>query len=628
MAFGDKIKIRPDSILMKYIQSVKQTTESSSDSGSNIITVTDSDGETNEINIKNGSKGSTGLQGDTGELGPTGPQGERGSVGPQGAVGASGPVGPTGPQGNQGIQGLIGPTGPQGKQGIQGDTGSVGPTGPQGKAGENGSAGATGPTGPQGKQGIQGDTGNAGPTGPIGLTGNIGPTGPTGLVGPTGPQGKTGGGGSIGPTGATGPTGPQGKQGSLGPTGPQGKQGENGSIGATGSVGPTGPKGAQGLVGPTGPHGERGEMGATGISDVYVSDEWIDLSSLDQNTYFPVIGDIMPIDRISIFECFVFLDSKTVPSWSTHTSGFAVNYKIAILPNGWGVFPENKNTFILESDICHWCNGTSPISFTEMWHSKTPVFWCRGGGRYRLRTTYKINWEIKTSGYTKWEETVAPQSSRPNPQYTFAHITSNEYKTAMDDGAAYPFSQLGANTMYKDIENVNEYNRTFTCKYYATTQALLDSIANHEYPFDGNTAAGVVSINGGWFHLLYMGTQQYISVMIFHYSDTVMHYWHDNSSEWHSRNLVTPNWSDILGKPSTFTPDGIGTISIDSYTRFKGSMNGTPVVIPRSTYDSGGVVSLQMRHNGTQWILEVCSIINGEKYHMHFIPDSGLQSGW
>lgn len=88
MAFGDKIKIRPDSILMKYIQSVKQTTESSADSGNNIITVTDSDGETNEINIKNGSKGSTGLQGDTGELGPTGPQGERGSVGPQGAVGA------------------------------------------------------------------------------------------------------------------------------------------------------------------------------------------------------------------------------------------------------------------------------------------------------------------------------------------------------------------------------------------------------------------------------------------------------------------------------------------------------------------------------------------------------------
>ena len=47
-----------------------------------------------------------------------------------------------------------------------------------------------------------------------------------------------------------------------------------------------------------------------------------------------------------------------------------------------------------------------------------------------------------------------------------------------------------------------------------------------------------------------------------------------------------------------------------------------------NTSDSGGVVSLQMRHNGTQWILEVCSIINGQKYHMHFIPDSGLQSGW
>ena len=144
MAFGDKIKISPDSILAKYIKSIKQTTTSAADSGSNIITATDSEGGTSNITIKNGSKGSTG---------------------PQGATGATGPQGPTGPQGK------VGATGPQGPNG------ATGPTGPQGVAGAAGAKGATGPTGPQGA---------------AGAAGSRGPQGAVGPVGPTGPQGATG----------------------------------------------------------------------------------------------------------------------------------------------------------------------------------------------------------------------------------------------------------------------------------------------------------------------------------------------------------------------------------------------------------------------------------------------------
>lgn len=311
MAFGDKIKINSDSILMRYIKSIIQTSESTEDSGTNVVTVTDSDGNTNAITIKNGSAGSTGPVGPAGEKGSDGAMGPTGSVGPVGPQGSAGPVGPTGPQGEQGIQGVVGPTG---------------------------SIGLTGPTGPQGVRGIQGLTGlkalqitrnydkvydqvgqeastillddfnrtpvvgdvfmvpdaaanictfevtsvtdsnvgiklrsyvsakgDKGETGPTGATGAIGPMGPTGSQGIQGPIGETG---PVGPTGATGgigltgPTGPQGDKGATGPTGPvgptgpqgpQGAAGIQGSTGATGSVGPTGPQGNIGPMGPTGP---------------------------------------------------------------------------------------------------------------------------------------------------------------------------------------------------------------------------------------------------------------------------------------------------------------------------------------------------------------------------------------
>lgn len=65
MAFGDKIKINPDSILMKYVKSIIQTTTSTADT--NIVT--DSEGNTNQITIKNGNKGSAGAKGADGNSG-------------------------------------------------------------------------------------------------------------------------------------------------------------------------------------------------------------------------------------------------------------------------------------------------------------------------------------------------------------------------------------------------------------------------------------------------------------------------------------------------------------------------------------------------------------------------------
>ena len=150
------------------IQSVEQTTTSTEDGGTNVVTVTKTDGATSTFYVRNGSRGSTGPAGSDGQDGVSPTIGENGNwyVGQTDTgVAATGP---------QGIQGEIGPQGPRGETGVQGPAGADGitPT-----IGDNGnwylgevdtgkpSRGETGPAGPQG------ETGQTGPRGPKGDVG-------------------------------------------------------------------------------------------------------------------------------------------------------------------------------------------------------------------------------------------------------------------------------------------------------------------------------------------------------------------------------------------------------------------------------------------------------------------------
>ena len=72
----------------KISVSAKQTTTSTADGGTNVMTFTFGDGTSTTLSVKNGSKGSDGARGETGAKGETGDRG---------------PIGETGPQGNSGI---------------------------------------------------------------------------------------------------------------------------------------------------------------------------------------------------------------------------------------------------------------------------------------------------------------------------------------------------------------------------------------------------------------------------------------------------------------------------------------------------------------------------------------------
>ena len=92
------------------VSSVVQTTTSSEDGGTNVVTVTLSNGTTSTFNILNGSKGSQGPQGEQGVQGPEGPQGIQGIQGIQGEQGPAGATGGQGPKGDDGEDGKDGVT--------------------------------------------------------------------------------------------------------------------------------------------------------------------------------------------------------------------------------------------------------------------------------------------------------------------------------------------------------------------------------------------------------------------------------------------------------------------------------------------------------------------------------------
>lgn len=212
------------------------------------LTITFSDGDSENVGNIIGPQGVPGPKGDKGDVGPVGPQGPRGEKGEQGNDGTSLNILGTkesetdlplsagkndaylidgemwvfdGTNWNNAgkIQGPQGPQGPVGPQGPKGDPGPQGVKGDPGEKGEQGVQGAKGDTGPQGEQGPVGPKGEQGDTGARGITftpvvdseGNISWSNDGGLENPqtvniTGPQGDTG---------AKGDTGPQGEKGTT-----------------------------------------------------------------------------------------------------------------------------------------------------------------------------------------------------------------------------------------------------------------------------------------------------------------------------------------------------------------------------------------------------------------------------
>lgn len=152
-------------------------------------------------------------------------------------------------------------------------------------------------------------------------------------------------------------------------------------------------------------------------------EQTVDLSSLDTNTWYPVVTNCGG-PGLHHIKCNVQLNSGTKPSWSTHSAGFTAVVELLTLSPGWGTTGGhciclcNDQRFISDS-------SKPPVGYTMMWNGSMCVFWLRGGGIYHLYADYKTTQSLQTSSYTNNEETVSPTTSYPGISINRSTITAD-----------------------------------------------------------------------------------------------------------------------------------------------------------------------------------------------------------
>lgn len=188
--------------------------------------------------------------------------------------------------------------------------------------------------------------------------------------------------------------------------------------------------------------GKDGKPGADG-KNYWQEDVWVDLSAAtyDQNTWYTVVGEHLPTTGFAGIKVVVNLNSGTKPSWSTHSEGFSVDFHIDTQASGWGTTYAET---IIYSDNYRWC-PVSPVSYKQLTSGSIPILYLRGGGKYRVFSTYNAAWKIYKDGYTwqsgQYSQSAKPSSTRPTPE---GHTLKGGKGDKGDQGDRGPQGPTGA----------------------------------------------------------------------------------------------------------------------------------------------------------------------------------------
>ena len=188
--------------------------------------------------------------------------------------------------------------------------------------------------------------------------------------------------------------------------------------------------------------GKDGKPGADG-KNYWQEDVWVDLSAAtyDQNTWYTVVGEHLPTTGFAGIKVVVNLNSGTKPSWSTHSEGFSVDFHIDTQLSGWGTTLAET---IIYSDTFNFC-PVSPVSYKQLTFGSRPILYLRGGGKYRVFSTYNASWKIYKDGYTwqsgQYSQSAKPSSTRPTPE---GHTLKGGKGDKGDQGDRGPQGPTGA----------------------------------------------------------------------------------------------------------------------------------------------------------------------------------------
>lgn len=225
--------------------------------------------------------------------------------------------------------------------------------------------------------------------------------------------------------------------------------------------------------------GKDGADGKPG-KDYWQQDVWVDLSAAeyDRNVWYPVAGNTLPTNGFAGIKVVVNFNSGTKPSWSTHSAGFSVDFHIDTQASGWGTTHAET---IIYSDTFNFC-PVSPVSYKQLGYGSRPILYLRGGGRYRVISTYNAAWKIYKDGYTwqsgKYSQSAMPSNTRPTPE---GHTLKGEKGDKGEQGDRGPQGPTG--TAGKDAVSASfsPAALTFSAKTDSNGNAMADTMS-------GNTA--------------------------------------------------------------------------------------------------------------------------------------------
>ena len=157
--------------------------------------------------------------------------------------------------------------------------------------------------------------------------------------------------------------------------------------------------------------------------ETYISQyKTINLTDLNQNTWYPVTGTSVPYNGLRHFKCNVQLNSGSKPSWSTHNSGFTAVVDILEESCGWGMTTK-KGIVLINDQIFINDSNKPPVGYEQMGNGSIPVWWLRGGGIYFLAADYDCTWTIQKSKYENNSQSVEPKTTYPGVNIYRSNVT-------------------------------------------------------------------------------------------------------------------------------------------------------------------------------------------------------------
>lgn len=163
------------------------------------------------------------------------------------------------------------------------------------------------------------------------------------------------------------------------------------------------------------------------LNDFINNCKTLDLTSLDQNTYYPCSVTVSAKEPTTI-NIFVSLNSGSKPSWSTHTNGFTMNLSWQVLGGGWGTTAIQRKIF--NYYVSSVATGVQPCGGIEQnAYASTEIVYLRGGAKYLYTISNSTSAiAINTNGYT-WSSGnysySAPTMSAPKKHPSLCYEASS-----------------------------------------------------------------------------------------------------------------------------------------------------------------------------------------------------------